>query len=115
MSPGGAEIWHRVDGGGLILNVQSLTLAHAYVIRAVRDGIETQVGASTPPVTRPHVHPCTRISTLGVDGHPQAGGLGHTYVHTRKCSLTPIWHSHDCLTPRLMSLGVNKALSLAHL
>lgn len=46
MSPGGAEIWRRVDGGGLILNVQSLTLAHAYVIRAVRDGIETQVGAS---------------------------------------------------------------------
>ena len=71
--------------------------------------------SNPPPVTRPHVHPCTRISTLGVDGHPQAGGLGHTYVHTRKCSLTPIWHSHDCLTPRLMSLGVNKALSLAHL
>lgn len=46
MSPGGAEIWFRLDGGGLILNVQSLTLAHAYVIRAARDGIETQVGAS---------------------------------------------------------------------
>lgn len=44
MSPGGAEIWLRVDGGGLILNVQSLTLVHAYVIRAARDGIETQVG-----------------------------------------------------------------------
>ena len=53
------------------------------------------LSSDPPPVTRPRVHPCTRISTLGVDGHPRAGGLGHTDVHTLKCSLTHTWHSHD--------------------
>lgn len=34
----------RVEGDGLILDVQCLTLVHVYVIRAGGDGIETQVG-----------------------------------------------------------------------
>ena len=38
------EMGLRVEGGGLILDIQSLSLVHVYVIRAGGDGIETQVG-----------------------------------------------------------------------